>query len=121
MRFQIFKAGAAQSLGKAGAALGSGDAATIESAFDYRAHRGPGFESRVLLDTGETGSFAERHFPAVGLYLARQNSEKSGFTGSVRANQADAVSVRNGERNILEERVRSEGFRNFLCVDNGRQ
>jgi hypothetical protein len=74
-----------------------------------------------LLDTGKAGALAERDFSAVGLYLASQNSEKGGFTGSVRANQADAVSVRNGEGNILEERVRSEGFRNFLGVDNGRQ
>jgi len=74
-----------------------------------------------LLDTGETSSFPERYFPAIGSNLASQNSEKGGFTGSVGANQADAVSFRNGERNILEERVRSEGFRDFLCVDNGRQ
>src|SRR6202022_2388002 len=120
-RFQIFKAGATKSLGKAGAALGSGNAAAIESGFDYFTHRGSRFESRVLLDTGEAGALAERDFAAVGCDLGRQNSKKSGFTGSVRANQADAVSVRNGERNILEERVRSEGFANFLGVDNGRQ
>jgi len=74
-----------------------------------------------LLDTGEASALAKRYFPAVGCDLAGQNSEKGRFTGSVRANQADAVSFRNGERNILEERVRSEGFRNFLRVDNGRQ
>jgi hypothetical protein len=74
-----------------------------------------------LLDTGETGAFAKRYFPAVGCDLASQNSEKGGLAGSVRANQADAVSLRNGERDILKERVCSEGFRNFLRVDNGRQ
>jgi hypothetical protein len=74
-----------------------------------------------LLDTDETGAFAERHFSAVGSNLASQNSEKGGFAGSVRANQSDAVSFRNDERNILEERVRPENLRNFLRVDNGRQ
>src|SRR5271167_1303635 len=103
----IFKTRAAKSLGKAGAALGSGGAAAIESVFDHRTHRGSGIESRVLLDTGEAGSFAKRYFPAVGSNLSHENSEQGGFAGSVRANQADTVSFRNGERNILEERVRS--------------
>ena len=99
----------------------SRNSALIKSAFDYFAHCGPRFESRVLLDTGETSALPKRYFPAVGSDLAPQNSEKGGFTGSVRANQADAVSIRNGEGNILEERVRSECFRNLLGVDNGRQ
>jgi hypothetical protein len=66
-------------------------------------------------------SLAERYFPTVHRNLARQNSEKRGFARSVGTDQADAISIGNCERNILEERVRSEGFRDFLCVDNGRQ
>src|SRR5208337_2245525 len=114
-------AGAAESLSKAGAALRPRDAAKIEGALNHRSHRGANFESRVLLDTSQAGSLAKRYFPAVGSDLTRQNSQQSGFTGSVRANQADTIAIRNGERNVLEKGIRSEGFRDLLCVDNGRR
>jgi hypothetical protein len=74
-----------------------------------------------LLDTGEASSFARRHFAAISRNFASQNSQQSGFTGSVRANQSNTIAVRNGERNILKERVRSESFGNFLRINNWRQ
>ena len=48
----MFKAGAAESLGEASAAVGAGDAAAVEGTFYDRAHRGSGIEARILLDTG---------------------------------------------------------------------
>jgi hypothetical protein len=121
VRFEIFKTSSAESLGKARPALRSGHTTTIESAFYHRTHRGARFKSRILLDAGEACPFAKRYFPAVGSDFASQNAEQSGFAGSVWANQSDTVPVRNGERNILEKRVRSECFRNFLRINNWRQ
>jgi hypothetical protein len=74
-----------------------------------------------LLDAGETSSLAERDFPIVGTHLTRQNSKERGFAGSVRADETDAISIRNGEGDVLKERVRSEGLCDLLSVDNGRQ
>ena len=121
MRIKIFKTSAAQSLGKTTAAFGSGNAATIERGLDHRTYRRAGLEPRILLHTGKARSLAKRHFPAVGIDFARKNSEKRGFTGAVRTDQADAVSVRNGERDVLKERIRPKRFRNFLRVDDGRR
>ena len=73
--FQVFEAGATErSLGEARAALGAGDTRPIKGAFDHSPHRGSRFKTRVLLDTSETSSFAERHLSAVGRDLSRQNS-----------------------------------------------
>ena len=99
----------------------SSEARAVESVFHHRADRGFGFEPGVLLDTGETGALTERDFSAVRSDLPCQNSKQRGFARSVRANQADAVPFRNGERDVLEEGIRSKGLGNFLRVDDRRQ
>src|ERR1700690_784598 len=121
MGIEVFETGAAESFGKARSSLSSGDAAALEGAFDHVANRGLRLESGILLYAGQASALAERDFASVGFDFACQNPEQSGFARAVRADQANAISFRNGEGNFLEERVRCEGFRNFLCVDNRRQ
>ena len=76
-----------------------------------------GREPGILLDVAETGALAHGDFAGVGVDLAGENAEQRGFTGAVGADQADAISFGNGERNFLEERIGAEGFRDFLGVD----
>jgi len=55
------------------------------------------------------------------MFAPGENAEQCGFSRAVRANQANAVCLWNGKRNVLEERLRSEGFRDLLSVDDRRQ
>ena len=121
LRIEIFKTGAAQGLSKARATLRAGDAATVERGLDHCANCGSRLESGILLDIGQAGALADGDFAGVGVNLTGKNSEESGFAGTVRADQADAVSFRNDEGNFLEERIGAEGLRDFLGVDYGRQ
>jgi hypothetical protein len=74
-----------------------------------------------LFNTGEACAFSERQFATVGCDFAGKDSEERRFAGTVRADQANAIPVGNSEGDILEERVGSEGFGDFLGVDDGRQ
>ena len=50
-----------------------------------------------------------------------KNFEERGFTGTVRADQADAIALRDGERNILEERRGAVSLRESLRIDDRGQ
>ena len=86
-------------------------ATTIEGSVDHGTHGGTGAESRVLLDVTEARALADGYFSAIGVDLARQNAEERGLAGTVRTDQADAVAFGDGEGNILEKRLGSEGLR----------
>ncbi len=118
---KVVEAGAAKSLGEARAALRCGEMATIECGIDYGTYGGSVGKARILLDVTEADAFANRDFPAIGFDLAHQNAQQSGLARSVRTNQSDTVAFGDGERDILEKRLRSESFRHFLRVDQGRQ
>src|SRR6202158_5106081 len=114
MRIKILENGAAQSLGKARAALGSREVAKIERTLNHRAHGGSGFETRILLYVGETRPLPKRNLSSIGINLTGQDSQQRRFAGPIRPNQADTISIGNSERNILKERIRSKRFRNLL-------
>ena len=78
-------------------------------------------KARILLDVTKASALAGRYFAAIGIHLASKDSQKRRLARSVRPNQADAITLRDSERDILKKRLRSKGFRDFLRVDDRRQ
>ena len=118
---EVFKTGAAQGFGKARPALGGVNFAPLHGVFSHGPHRRSGLKFGILLHVADPEPFSEGHFPAVRLFGAGQNSQQGRFAGAVRANEPDPVAVRDRERHVLKERIRSKGLRNSLNIDDRRQ
>ena len=78
-------------------------------------------ELRNLLHGAEADAFAHGDFPAIGFDASLKNGYERGFTGTVRADQADAIAFGYGERNILEKRYGAESFRQTLSSNERSQ
>ena len=76
---------------------------------------------RLLLNIAQARALPLRHFAAVGVHDPSENPHHRGLARAVRADQSDAIPFGNGERHFLKERVRSEGLRDSLCINDGWQ
>src|SRR5580698_191016 len=117
----VFESGAAQGFGEARATIGRGHADAFKGGFDDGADRGAVFENGILLYVADARAFAQGDFAIVRLYVAGENAQQRGFAGAVGPDEAHAVALGNGEGYVFEERVGSEGFGNFLDVNDRRQ
>src|SRR5260370_11247102 len=115
---QIRKARAAKRFRKTRSALRIGNCRAFESFLDDRANRHSRREFRNLRDIAEPRPLANRHVPAVRLDAADKHLEQCRFAGTIRADDADAISLGNRKRNILEERGTAVSLRQSLRADN---
>ena len=67
-----------------------------------------------LMDIADANALAEGDFAGVGLLFRAEDGEESGFARAVRADEADAVAIVNGEGDVLEERSGAEAFGDIL-------
>ena len=70
----------------------------------------------------EPGTLAKRQSDVLDRYNhAVKNFEQSRFARTIRANQANPLTLGNRERNVLEERFGAVSLGKSLCSDNRRQ
>ena len=72
------------------------------------------------MDVAYADTFAEGDFAGVWLLFACKNGEQSGFADSVGADQGNAVSIVNGEADVLKQGRGAEAFGDVLCVQDRR-
>ena len=118
---QVNEACPSQSLCGTSAPLRLGHGRSFQRRFNYGLDRVPGPEFRFLLHVAHPDSFSNCDFPIVRFDSPRQNAQERGFPRPVRTDQPDPISLGNGERHVLKQRVGSEGFRNTAYVNQRRQ
>src|SRR5271168_201689 len=118
---KIFEAGAAERFLGAKGAVRFRHAGFLQGGFDYRVSGFSGGEFRNLRDAAQPGAFANGYVAAIGLHASVEYFEECGFTGTVGADQADAIAFGDSERNILEKRRGTVPLRESLRVDNRGQ
>jgi hypothetical protein len=69
----------------------------VQSLINYGTNRVSGLKLRNLRDARQLRALPRGDTSAVGLYAPRKNLEQRRFAGAIRADQADAVAVGNGE------------------------
>ncbi len=97
MRFQIFKAGAAQGFGETGAAFRLVYFGVLQRVLGHRPHCGSGLKLRFLFHVTDPKPFAEGYFSVVRDLGAGQNSQQSGLPRAVRTDESNPISFRDGE------------------------
>jgi hypothetical protein len=63
-----------------------------------------------LLDVTQTDSLADGDFAVICVFRAGKNPEQGGLARAVRTDQADAISLGNGKRDVLKEWIGSKSF-----------
>src|SRR5262249_1287628 len=75
-----------------------------------------GCELRILLDISQAQQLARRNDAAVRLAQAREQAEQGRLARSVRPDQAEAVAIRDRERNSLKKAARAQRFSRGLAA-----
>ena len=74
-----------------------------------------------LRDSSHAGAFAKSYFAGIWADVSGENFEEGGFARTVRPDQADAIAVRNIERDVLKERMEAIPLRQRMSTDDRRQ
>src|SRR5580704_16814607 len=119
--FKLVEAGAAKGFREASAPLGGRNGGSLQRFLEYRANRVSRRKFRILQNTGEPDTLANRDVAAIHIFVARQNSKQRGFARTVWTDQSNPVALGNGEGDIVEEHGRSKRLGDALCIDDRRQ
>ena len=120
-RVEIGERGASEDFSGALQAFAFGDSLLIEGFIDYRTNGVAGRELGNLADEIEMRAFADGHVAGIGERDAAEDVEESGLAGAVWTNDADAIALRNGERDVLKQRNDAVAFGKSLGADDGWQ
>ena len=78
-----------------------------------------GIEYRRLLQHGHFQVATEDDLPVVIALLTRKNREQGGFSSTVLCYQSHLLSFGNTERDMLEQHLCAERFREILYIEKG--
>ena len=99
-------------------AFAFGSALLIEGFVDYRTNGVAGRELGNLAHEIQMRAFADGHISGIGERDAAEDVEKSGLARTVRTNDADPVSLGNGERDVLKKGDDAVAFGKSLGADD---
>jgi len=66
----------------------------------------------------EASPLAESHIAGIRFYATGEDFHERGFSGAIRADQADAFALRNSKGDILKQRRDPVAFRKRLSAEN---
>jgi hypothetical protein len=95
-------------------------AAGFEGAFEHVTDGHAGREGRLLAHIADARTLSGGDVAGVGVFFSGEHSEQRRLAGAVGTDQADAVAVRDDERDFVEQRHRTEPLRNTLRIQNRR-
>jgi hypothetical protein len=115
---EITQPGAAQDFRHAPGTIGFWNLRAIERSLNHRADGFANSEFRDLTNETEPRAFANCDVAGIRRSTSAQNIEERGFSGAIRADNADARAFGNDEGDILEKRRGAESFREALSADD---
>jgi len=93
----------------------------VHGILDNTSDGNTGRELGDLCDFGEAGAFAKCDFAGVSTDVAGEDFKERGFAGAVWPDQANAIAIRDVERDVLEEGMEAISLRQRMSTDDGRQ
>ena len=115
---EVSEAGAACQFAQAAFAFSFIDVGSGEGVLKHLANGESGGEPRILGNVGGAGPFAHGEFAGVGFHLAGEEGKQRGLAGAVGADETNAVSIFDGERDIEKKWLCAELLGYGLGIEN---